>query len=573
MSTQKNLFLELLVVGLLMALATGCAFDVTGQPGPKVDAYVPPDVIPPTCGNGVKDPGEACDGSDLGGESCVTQGYVGGTLGCTEGCALDIMQCEIGGDCGNGVVEAGEDCDGTELEGRTCSSEAAHAHGSLSCTGQCTVDTSDCHTCGDGHVEGPEMCDGVVLGRDCVTQGHDGGQLVCSASCQVDESGCFDCGDGVCDTGAGETFQECPVDCGWVEVAAGAFHTCAVLGEGTLWCWGLNGSGQLGDGSTGDRDVATLVPGLTDVVAVSAGDEHTCAALDDGTTWCWGANAKGQLGDGSIIDSAVPVQVIGLGNVGAVAAGGEHSCALSGQTLWCWGKNDKGQVGDGTVEDRDQPVPVSASTGLSLALSVTAGSKHTCAIAVGGAAWCWGDKGGGRLGDGINTERHEPAAVDVSTGLITVTVISAGEKHTCAVAGNSAAWCWGGKGDGRIGDGNDTDQHSPIEVSTSTGLFVVSTITAGLAHSCAVDSVGAAWCWGLGGDGQLGDGGAVNQVVPVAVNITTGFTSALGITAGAGHTCGLKIDGSTWCWGVNGVGQLGDGTTADHSLPAPILGN
>jgi alpha-tubulin suppressor-like RCC1 family protein len=575
MTTRNVLCAELIVVGLLMAVASGCVFDVSGRPASGADAQIQADVGPSVCGNGQMDPGEACEGSDLGGETCEGLGFVGGTLGCTAECEFDDTQCEIGGDCGNGVLDGEEVCDGSEFGGLTCSSEAGHSHGELLCTGQCTVITSACHTCGKLLLEGPEMCDGPLGGgRDCLTEGHDGGQLACSAACQLDETGCFDCGDGVCDAGAGETRLVCPVDCGWIAVDAGLSHTCAVSGDGTLWCWGLNDVGQLGDGSINDRDQPTLVPALSGVVAVSAGDFHTCAALDDGTAWCWGAGDLGQLGNGSISGSTTPVHVIGLGNVVAVASGGEHTCALSGQTLWCWGKNDKGQLGDNTVVAKDQPVPVSAFTGLSLALSVTAGSKHTCAVrTTDNTAWCWGDKGSGRLGDGTNTDRDEPAAVSELTGLTAVAVISAGEKHTCAVAVNGSPWCWGNKGNGRLGDGANADRFSPEPVSTSTGLVVVVAIAAGLAHSCAVDSAGAAWCWGDNGDGRLGDGTTTERVRPAPVDGTTGFTAALEITAGGLHTCGLKTDHTTWCWGANGDGQLGDGTTDTHASPAPILGD
>jgi len=573
MNVLKKRLAVLFVLGAPMAVASACVFDPSGRPYAGPDAQVLPDVGPSACGNGVAESGEACDGSDLDGESCVGLGFVGGTLGCTVECALDTLQCEIGGDCGNGVLDAPEVCDGSELGGRTCSSEVGHAHGTLLCTGQCTLDTSDCHTCGNGQNEGPEMCDGALGGRTCQTEGHDGGQLVCSAVCQVDASGCFDCGDGVCDAGAGETRAVCPADCGWVAVDAGDSHTCAVSGDGTLWCWGLNDSGQLGIGTAGDRDQPTLVPGLTGVVAVSAGAAHTCAALDDGTAWCWGANGSGQLGDGTTTESLVPVPVIGLTNVVAVAAGGEHTCALTGQTSWCWGLNDKGQLGDNSVVERHQPVAVSSSTGLSLALSITAGTKHTCAVRTDSTAWCWGDKGSGRLGDDSNTDQLVPAAVSTESGLTTVTKITAGDHHTCAIAVTGAAWCWGSKGSGRLGDGTNTDQLIPQPVDTSTGLVAASDITAGLAHTCAVDSGGAAWCWGAGADGRLGDGGTVDQVLPEPVDVATGLTDTLAITVGDLHSCALKTDHTTWCWGDNGAGQLGDGTLDPHASPAPILGD
>lgn len=559
--------------GLAVVALGGCVYDTSGRPYSDPDAQVLPDVGPSTCGNGVRETGEACDGSDLDGESCISLGYGGGVLTCHSGCELDETQCGGGQDCGNGVLDGAEACDGSELDGRTCGSEAGHAHGTLSCTAQCIVDTSDCHTCGNGQAEGPENCDGSLAGRTCQGEGHAGGQLVCSDTCLVDASGCFDCGDGVCDDGNGETRQVCPVDCGWVQVDAGDAHTCAVSGDGTVWCWGLNGSGQLGDSTTGDRNQPTLVPGLTGVVQVSAGAAHTCAALDDGSAWCWGANNVGQLGDGTNGDSPVPVPVTGLANVVDLAAGGEHTCALSGQTLWCWGLNDKGQLGDNTVIPRNQPVPVSASSGLSLAVSVTAGTKHSCAIKTDNTAWCWGDKGSGRLGDGTNTDRLEPAAVSASSGLTSVEVISAGDHHSCAIAVGGATWCWGSKGNGRLGDGTNTDRPTPFAVSTTSGLVVSVDIAAGLAHTCAVDSGGAAWCWGAGGDGRLGDGDTVEQVLPEPVDVSTGLSAALTITVGDLHSCALKTDHTIWCWGANGAGQLGDGTVAPHSSPAPILGD
>jgi alpha-tubulin suppressor-like RCC1 family protein len=267
------------------------------------------------------------------------------------------------------------------------------------------------------------------------------------------------------------------------------------------------------------------------------------------------------------------VPVLGPSNLVAVAAGGEHSCALGGQTLWCWGRNDKGQVGDDSTVDRLQPVPVSNVTGLNLALSVTVGSKHTCAVRTDHTAWCWGDKGSGRLGDGTNTDQHAPVAVSTSTGLTSVEVISAGDAHTCAVATGGAVWCWGNKGNGRLGDGTNADQPVPVTVSASTGLTAAVDVTAGLVHTCAVAVGGAAWCWGANGDGRLGDGTTTDQVLPTPVDVGTGLTTALQLSAGDLHTCGLRSDHTTWCWGSNGAGQLGDGTTTPHASPAPIFGD
>jgi alpha-tubulin suppressor-like RCC1 family protein len=555
--------------GLAVLVVGGCNFDPSGRPMPGADAQVPTDADPVVCGNGEVDPAETCDGSDLDGWSCVTMGYVGGELRCTSQCVFDDTQCEIGGDCGNGQVDEGEVCDGSALGGFTCSSEAGHAEGDLACTGQCTFDISDCHTCGNGLVEGPEACDGAPGGLTCENQGRDGGQIACTA-CQADLSGCYLCGDGACDAHLGETHQECPLDCNWVAVDAGRAHTCAISRDGTVWCWGANASGQLGIGSQVSHDLPTLVTGPSGVLSAAAGDFHTCVALNDGTAWCWGANNRGQLGDGSINFSLVPVQVTGLTSVVAVAAGGEHSCALlSDQTLRCWGKNDKGQLGRPGADALD-PVVVEEGDGLDLALSVTAGSKHTCAVKTDDTPWCWGDKGSGRLGDDANSDQDVPVAVDAGSGLEWVLGISAGEKHTCVVADNHAAWCWGEKDNGRLGDDWPADQPVPALVDTSTFLGTVQTIAAGAAHTCAVNTAGAAWCWGVGADGRLGNGFVGDQALPVEV-ISSGLSSALEITAGGKHTCGLKTDHSLWCWGANDDGQLGIGSDVSQSSPVPIL--
>ncbi len=562
-----------LVLFCAAAGPAGCIFDTSGAPYSNPDGQVPPDVQPQFCGNGEMEDGESCDGSDLGGLDCVSRGFVGGALGCTPECELDETQCEIGGDCGNGVLDGIEECDGAELGGATCSSEASQPHGDLACTGQCTLDTSDCHNCGDGVVEGPEGCDGSLNGRDCVAQGHDGGQLVCTAACQFDDAGCYDCGDGVCDTTLGETRQNCPADCGWVSVAAGAFHTCAVSGDGSVWCWGENGAGQLGDSTTDDRHEPTLVPGLAGALAVTAGIAHSCAVLDDGSVWCWGSDNHGQLGNGAPGASLVPVQVVNLINVVAIDAGGEHTCALSGQNLWCWGRDERGQLGDDLAGDQQHPVPVSSSTGLNLVLAVSAGEKHTCAIRADNTAWCWGDKGSGRLGDGTNTDQHQPVPVNTTTGLTAVSVISAGFHHSCAIDTGGAVWCWGDKADGRLGDGTDTARPIPQPVDLTSGLTAATDVFAAKTHSCALDSAGAAWCWGGNGDGQLGDGTTGERVVPEPVDITTGLTAASMITAGDLHSCALKTDRTVWCWGANGVGQLGDQTTNAHLSPAAIFGD
>jgi alpha-tubulin suppressor-like RCC1 family protein len=237
-----------------------------------------------------------------------------------------------------------------------------------------------------------------------------------------------------------------------VDIDAGWVHTCAVTSEGTAKCWGNNKHGQLGDGSTHDRHQPVKVLGIgSDVVAVASGDSHSCALTIDGAVWCWGLNRSGQLGDGSEHERHVAVPVVGLtAGVVAISAGGFHSCALTdADAMLCWGANFSGQLGDGTKTDRDQPVPVSGA-GTSI-VQMEAGTYHTCAVTGSGRAWCWGESQSGRLGTGLHGDQLEPARVrHLGTN---VSQISAGLAHTCAVLESGDVKCWGLNIDGQIGDG------------------------------------------------------------------------------------------------------------------------
>jgi alpha-tubulin suppressor-like RCC1 family protein len=195
-------------------------------------------------------------------------------------------------------------------------------------------------------------------------------------------------------------------------VSAGEFHTCAVHGDHTLWCWGENGNGQLGDGTTNGSDVPVQEStAASDWAAVTAGYVHTCAIKTTGTLWCWGDNGNGQLGDGTTSDSHVPVQEsTAASDWAAVAAGYNYTCAIKTTgTLWCWGDNGNGQLGDGTTNGSD--VPVQETTAASDWAAVTVGYVHTCAIKTTGTLWCWGNNGNGQLGDGTNNESHVPVQV------------------------------------------------------------------------------------------------------------------------------------------------------------------
>ena len=350
-----------------------------------------------------------------------------------------------------------------------------------------------------------------------------------------------------------------------VSVVAGRFHTCAVLSDGTAACWGLNTSGQVGDGSKAPSVATpTKVAGLSDVAAIAAGWAHTCAVLAGGAVSCWGANDVGQLGDGSMIDKVAPSKVQGLLDATAIAAGYAHACALlGGGKVSCWGENSKGQLGDGSNVNKGAPSDVK---GLAGAIAIAAGLDHTCALLAGGKMRCWGYQGSGKLGAGLGTP-STTTPVQVLNIPGEATAIAAGAYHTCAVLGGGLVYCWGGNSLGELGNGTKDSSNFPHLVPGVSGAVA---IAAGNGHSCAVLAGGKVSCWGWNVDGQLGDGSKdTMKSLPTTV---VGLAGAVAIAAGHTHTCALVAGGGVSCWGANHSGQLGDGSLASTSLPVKAVG-
>jgi len=302
------------------------------------------------------------------------------------------------------------------------------------------------------------------------------------------------------------------------QIAAGGAHTCALTPSGGVKCWGYDYYGQLGDGgSNTDQPTPVDVSGLpSGVASITAGIHHTCAVTTSGAAKCWGRDNLGQLGDGGTnTNRPTPVDVSGLtSGVASISAGAYHTCAVTTSgAAKCWGYDEYGQLGDGgTNTDKTTPVDVSGLT--SGVASISAGSNHTCAVTTAGAAKCWGLGNGGRLGNGTNT--NQPTPVDVSGLTSGVASISAGGSHTCAVTTSGAAKCWGSDGNGQLGDGGtNTDKTTPVDVSGLTSG--VASISAGNNHTCAVTTSGAEKCWGFGNSGRLGNGGTASSSTPVDV--------------------------------------------------------
>jgi alpha-tubulin suppressor-like RCC1 family protein len=295
---------------------------------------------------------------------------------------------------------------------------------------------------------------------------------------------------------------------GVTAIRAGYLHSLALKDDGTVWAWGWNAVSQLGDGTTTDRTTPVQVKGpggigfLSGVTAITAGYHHNLAIKSDGTLWAWGHNIVGQLGDGSITDRATPVQLSGLSGVTAIGAGGHSSLAvLSDGTVRAWGHNGHGELGDGTNTDRTTPVQVKGPGGigfLSGVTAITAGEHHSLALKSDGTVWAWGFNFFGELGDGSTTNNATPVQVKGPGGigfLSGVIAIATNGHHSLAILSGGTVRAWGHNGYGQLGDGTTTERTTPVQVKGPGGIGFLSNVTAiegGSFHSFAVISVGPA---------------------------------------------------------------------------------
>jgi alpha-tubulin suppressor-like RCC1 family protein len=275
-----------------------------------------------------------------------------------------------------------------------------------------------------------------------------------------------------------------------VSLAAGYNHACALLADGTARCWGDNVDGQLGDPSTPTgSSVPVTVSGLNAATAIATGAFHTCAVLTDRTLRCWGQNDQGQLGDGTRTNSFRPVPVAGVTGVTAVSGGAVHTCAaLTNGTVQCWGENEFGQLGDGTTMSSSMPVQVVGITG---AVAISAGWRHACAALQDGTVRCWGQNEFGQLGDGTTTSSTTPVR---TLGITGATAVNAGWwHHSCALLGNGMVKCWGVNEWGQFGNGTTTSSSTPATM-TATGITWTSSTTA----VATIDATGRATGTGPG---------------------------------------------------------------------------
>ena len=404
---------------------------------------------------------------------------------------------------------------------------------------------------------------------------------------------------------------------GIADIAAGGEHAVARKTDGTVWAWGNNNRGQLGDGTTIDRLVPVRVSGLSGVLKIAAGFSLAMAIKGDGTVLAWGGNGYAELGDGTYTDRLLPVPLSGLNGATSISTGFFHSISLiAGGTIVAWGNNEYGELGDGTVQQRLTPAPVSGITGvravavgdvhsvalktdgtvltwgdnasgqlgngafifrstpiplaLTGATKISAGGAHTVALKADGGVLAWGDNRAGQLGDGTAQNRSTPAAVNglgIGSGVKT---ISAGGLFTLALKADGIVLAWGDNFSSQLGDRSNPDTSVPAQVN---GLSGVLAIAAGAEHSVALNGDGTVSTWGRNNAGQLGNGtittGYAGRSTPTRVNGLSGVTT---IAAGSAHTVALRSDGSVMAWGSNDGGRLGDGTTIDRLTPVPVSG-
>ena len=393
-------------------------------------------------------------------------------------------------------------------------------------------------------------------------------------------------------------------------------HTCALNTAGAAWCWGQNGYGQLGNGTTADTNtpLAVTMPAGVTFSAIHAGTYHTCALTSAGAAYCWGNNANGQLGDGTNTQRTTPVRVVAAPGptwfahlpmpasftFDIITAGQGSTCAHNAADgiTYCWGSPTQslianpllcetesayGKTAYGATSSRC-PKPhaiwlITGSTALHRYGPIDIGTVATCAIRTepdgtgrSNTIWCWGSNYHYQFGRASARCTSDPICAGYAVSLLppgaSFTAISVSMMHACALASTGNAYCWGKNSSGQLGDSSTDDRLDVNAVWMPSGV-AFNGITSGTNHTCAKTAAGAVYCWGKGSTGQLGAGNYADNRQPQAITMPAGITLS-SVTAGGEHTCALSPTGTAYCWGLNNYGQLGLCNLTTYNTPTMV---
>ena len=332
--------------------------------------------------------------------------------------------------------------------------------------------------------------------------------------------------------------------------------------------WGYNAYGAVGDGSTIDKSSPVQIDAGTTWSQIATGGAHSMATKTDGTLWTWGYNDKGQLGNDAPVGTypsgrlSSPVQVGSLTTWSKISGGESHSIATKTDgTIWSWGGNygdGYGQLGLGDTAARSSPVQIGA---LTTWLQIATGALHTMAIKTDGTMWAWGRGQEGRLGQGNTTNRSSPVQIGALTTWSKITATSA---TSFAIKTDGTLWGWGYNAYGQIGDGTTTNKSSPVQIGA---LTTWSSIDGGNGSVLAIKTDGTLWSWGYNPYGSLGVGNTTDRSSPVQIGALTTWSA---VSAGSFTSAAIKTDGTLWSWGYNAQAQLGLGNTTDRSSPVQV---
>ena len=377
-------------------------------------------------------------------------------------------------------------------------------------------------------------------------------------------------GDGTQTQRTSPTQVSSPATTTWTKVGPfGARSQCAIRSTtGLLYCWGLNTSGEVGDATiTSPRKTPTATAGgVTTWRSVGGSYGITCADRTDDTLWCWGGFGTAHLGIGYATYQAAPIVPVAGATWVSPSGGTNHACSVKTDgTLWCWGLNTNGQLGINSTTAKTTPTQVTSPSATGWA-TVAAGGSHTCATRTDGSLYCWGLNTDGQLGDNTLVQKLVPTRE--SGAASNWSVVTTGSVHTCAMKSTAAIYCWGNGTNGEIGNAASVDVKVPTQESTAATNWTW--ISAGGSHTCAVKSTGTLWCWGDSTNGQIGDNGTTDRNTPTqASGAATNWET---VSGGKSHTCAVKTTGALYCWGLNSSGQLGDNTTTQRLVPTAESG-